>query len=65
MSLYTYLTENEPRYKDRGNLRVGQLKTDLKAFLRMSVALSEKAKELKELDQRWQQTSVEGAGARS
>ncbi len=65
MALYTYFTENEARYKDRGNPRLGQLKTDLKTFLRMSVSTSEKAKELKELDERWQGLNVGDEGQRS
>jgi len=60
MALYTYFTENDTRYKDRGYPRVGQFKTDLKTFLRMTVSISEKGKELKELDERWSQMNVKG-----
>lgn len=62
MALYTYFTENDARYKDRGYPRMGQLKTDIKTFLRMSVSISEKGKELKELETRWSELNVRSEG---
>ncbi len=54
-TVYTYFKENEQRYKELGvRPDLGALKFTLKKFLEASVPISEKAKELMELDERWQ-----------
>ena len=54
-TIYTYFKENEERYKERGaRPDLGTLKFTLKKFLEASQPISEKARELMELDERWQ-----------
>ena len=56
MTLYTYFKDNQQRFEELGVMPdLGSFKFTLKKFLEMSVPISERARELQELDERWQQ----------
>ncbi len=53
MTFYTYLMENEQRYKERGQPVFGTFANDLDTFLRMSIPIEQKAERLQELEEKW------------
>lgn len=58
MTLYAFFIENQDRYEEVGQPKLKNFSADLKLFLRMSVPISEKAKRLQELEEKWNQYQV-------
>ncbi len=54
MVIFTYFHENlTDRYRTTGAPNIGTFENDLKEFLKTSVTISQRAKLLQKLDERW------------